>query len=273
MTVAFLVGVAGFARAGGHDFVVEHAGTGGTAQQAQSFIDQFLRYSEETLKWPANSATGEFYGELKPALAAVDAKKPGFAMIDPELYLALQGKHPMTVIAFVYGSHQTTGHYNLAVKDPALKTVGDLKGKTLASNHLEAPKYLSKVAFDGKIDVATHFKTKDLGEAGARRGMKLVDRGEADATLLNDEDVKDMQASDYGKSLRVVWTSDEMLPLLLVAFDKNTTPAEKKAFGEMVLKMCNTPNGGTVCKNLDVTKFTPPDEAALKAAVRRYSKP
>ena len=61
-------GVCGTAFAGGRDFIAEHAGAGANAQNAQPYIDQFLRIAETLAGWPANSAKGEWVDDIKAAV-------------------------------------------------------------------------------------------------------------------------------------------------------------------------------------------------------------
>jgi hypothetical protein len=70
--------------AGPRDFIAEHAGAGATAENAQPYIDQFLRVVEAAAGWPANSAKGIWVDDLAGAEKAIQADKPGFGMMDPE---------------------------------------------------------------------------------------------------------------------------------------------------------------------------------------------
>jgi ABC-type phosphate/phosphonate transport system substrate-binding protein len=259
------------ARAATREFVIQHGGAGGSTQQAQPYIDQFLRYAEEKLKWPPSSASGEFFPDEAGAEKYIESKKPGFGIVDSEVFLSLRKKFDMIPIATVTGQNQSMGHFTIVVKDPAIKKLDDLKGKTLVSNHLQSPKFLSKVAFDGKIDAATFFKLSPT--ASPLKGLKAVDRGEAEATLLDDEQLAHMKSLPFASSLRAIYTSPALPPVPVVAFGKVATPAEREAFAKMLLGMCSDPKGAEVCKALQITKFLPPDKAAYDEAVRKFDKP
>jgi hypothetical protein len=256
--------------AGSHDFVIQHGGAGGSSQTAAPYIDQFLRYAEQTLKWPANSAKGEFFVTEAEAAAFIDEKKPGFGILDAPVYLNLQKKYDLLPIASVQGQNQLSGHLSLVVKDPKLKKLGDLKGKTIVSNHLENPRFLSKIVFKGEVDAEKDFKL--VPTASPLKGLKALDRGEAEATLLDDEQLAHMKSLPFASQLKVIYTSPILPATPVVAFGKNTTPAERDAFAKMVLGMCNDAKGAEVCKALQITKFTPPDKAAYEDALRRYGK-
>jgi ABC-type phosphate/phosphonate transport system substrate-binding protein len=268
--IGFALIVSSSALAGPRDFVVQHGGAGGTTEQAAPYLDTFLRYLEKALGWPANSATGQFFPDQQGAEAYIASKKPGFGMLDPEVWLDLRKKDDLQVIATVSGKNQTLGHYSVVVKDPAIKSLDDLKGKTLISNHLGSPRFVSKVAFDGKLDAAKHFKL--VSTASPLKGLKAVDRGEAEATLLDDEQLEHMKSLPFGASLRVIYTSPALPPMPVVALGKNSTAAEREAFAKVLFGMCGDPKGSEVCKSLQITKFSPPDKAAFDEAVRRYEK-
>lgn len=268
--LALTVALASPALAGPRDFVIEHAGVGGDAQQAAPYIQKFLEYAEEKLGWPKGSAKGEFFPEPNDEFMSYLAeKKPGFGMLDPDQYLALRKSHDLQVIASVQGKNQAAKTYSLLVKDPAYRSLADLAGKTLVSNHLQSERYLSKVVFDGKIDVKQHFQAKPV--ASMLKAVKAVDRGEADAALLSDEEVEALKGMAY-KDLKVIWTSAELPPMPVVAFGKNASAKDREAFAKMLPGMCTDPKGAEVCKALDITRFTAPEKAAYEQAARRYDK-
>ncbi len=262
---------AGIARAGSHDFVIEHAGVGGTSQQAAPYIQKFLEHIEGALGWPKGSANGDFFPEpdadFKKFLAD---KKPGIGLIDPDQFLELQKLEGLSIIGTVFGKNQSLGHLNLVTTDAAIKGPADLKGKIIASTHLQEPKFLTRIVFDGKFDAKDFTLQKTVSMLKA---VKAVSGGKADAALLSDEEVEWLKSpSSPYPTVKVVWTSPALPPMPVVAFNKNSTPAERDAFAKMLLGMCSDPKGAEVCKALDIQKFGPPDKTAYDAAMKKYSK-
>src|SRR6478672_1129727 len=92
--------------AGPRDFVVEHSGVGGTSEQAAPYLDQFLRYIEKAVGWPAGSASAQFFAEPEGARSYITQKKPAFGMLDPELYLELHKSHDLEVLVTVQGKNE-----------------------------------------------------------------------------------------------------------------------------------------------------------------------
>jgi ABC-type phosphate/phosphonate transport system substrate-binding protein len=190
-------------------------------------------------------------------------------MIDPDQYLELAKKEQLTLLATVFGKNQSLGHLNLVSKDPALKDLDAMKGKSVASTHLQSPKFLSKVVFDGKAEVEKHFGKLDA-KGSTLKVAKAVQNGEADLGLMSDEEVAWLKGSAY-PDLKVVWTSGALPPMSVAAFGKNAKPADKAAFGKMLLEMCADAKGAETCKAMDITKFGPPDQAAYDAAMKQYN--
>jgi ABC-type phosphate/phosphonate transport system substrate-binding protein len=263
-----MFGVCGTAFAGGRDVIAEHAGAGATAQNAQPYIEQFLRISETLAGWPANSAKGEWVDDIKAAEKAIAERKPGFAILDPEVYLELRKKEALEPIAEVKGKTFNKGHYSLVVKDVALKSLADLKGKKVSSNHFASPKYISKVGFDGKTDVEKDFVM--MKAAAPSKPLKDVEAGRADAALIDDEQLAAMK--ELAPDLKVIWTSTALPPTPVVAFSKNATAADRAAFAKALPKLCADAKGKPVCESMFIDTFAPVDKAAFSAAEKRYDK-
>ncbi|MDB4968129.1 MAG: hypothetical protein JWN44_3818 [Myxococcales bacterium] len=263
VTVAF----SGVAFAGGRDFIVEHAGAGANAANAQPYIDQFLRVAEQASGWPANAAKGEWVDDAPSAEKAITEKKPGFAILDPEVYFELRKRDALEPIGVVRGKTFNKGHYSLVVKDPAFKTLADLKGKKLISNHLASVKYINKVAFDGKVDVAKDFAMTRTAQPS--KPIKSVAKGESDAALIDDEQLAQMK--ELAPDLKVIWTSPALPPTPVVAFTKNVTPADRAAFAKALPKLCDD-KGKAICESMFIDKFAPVDKATFADATKRFDK-
>jgi ABC-type phosphate/phosphonate transport system substrate-binding protein len=244
--------------AGPHDFVIQHGGAGGSQQAAQPYIDQFMRFAESALKWPANSASGVFAEKAADAEQAIEQKKPAFGILDPDVFLKFHKKYNLTPIASVQGKNQAGGSLHVVAKDPKIKELKDLKGKNVLSN--QDPDLVNKL-------VLPEVGAKVSYSARASKGPTAVASGEADATIL--DDVGFAKLKEVAKDLHEVGKPVKLPPTPVVAFG---APADKDALAKMLLGMCSDPKGAEVCKNLDITKFTRPDPAAYDDAVRRYEK-
>ena len=268
IVVAALLVISGTSFAGGRDFIAEHAGAGATAENAQPYIDQLLRVIEQSAGWPANAAKGQWIDDSKAVEAAIAQHKPGFAILDPEVYFELRKKEALEPVAEIKGKTFNKGHYSLVVKNAAYKTIADLKGKKVSSNHFASPKYLNKVAFDGKTDIEKEFTL--VKTAQPSKPIKAVDRGEADAALIDDEQLSQMK--EIAPDLKVIWTSQALPPTPVVAFTKNSTAADRAAFEKALPKLCKDAKGKEVCESMFIDTFAPVDKSAFSAAEKKFDK-
>ena len=255
------------AQAASNDFFVESASSGGTAETAKPYLDLFIGYAQKALSgW--KPITAVFFGERKSLDAAILAKQPGFAMLDVDVFLELRKREELVVLAAVEGNIHALGHLHVVVKDPAIKTLDDLKGKILVSNHLQSPRFIGKVMFEGKLDPVTFFQLQPSNSP--MKGLKAVDRDEAAATIVDDQQLASMKTLPFGASLRSIFTSPALPASPFVAFGKTTKPDERLAVQKMLLGMCGDKKGAEVCKALQVTKFAKPDAAVFNEAMRRF---
>ena len=262
------------ALAGPHDFLIYAPGMGGSAAQAKPYLDTFLRYLEKQMAWPDHAASAEFVDDPKAISDQFDKAKPGFGLIPPSYYFELSCKKvPLSVVASVVGITNVSSSGKLhivAKKDGGIKKLEDLKGKRLASNHLHDVRFVSRIVFEEKLEAEKFFVLQPTNSTV--KPFKSVDRGEAEAALVDDAQLEHMKSLPAGQNLVVVWSSPSLPPYPVVAFDKVVKPAERDALKKAVLGMCSNKEGAEVCKQLQVTKFEPVDGKVFAAAAQRYCK-
>jgi ABC-type phosphate/phosphonate transport system substrate-binding protein len=254
--------LSGTAHAAPHDFVVQLARVGGDTQTAQPQIDALMRYLEQQLKWPPNSAHGLFVIKQSEAEQYIEQQKPGYGIFDPEIFFALRKKHSLEPLAAVKIATQPSGKLHVVVNDPKLKTLADLKGKKGLSDWFKNPAYLSRVAFKGfdfEKDATLETTSSPL------KGIKAVVAGTADFTVVDDSVLPKLK--DFGPGLHSIADSGPMPPTMVVAFGKQPDAA---ALTKTLLGLCSA--NAELCKNLTIEKFMPLDKAAYEEAVRKYEK-
>ena len=251
------------------DIIVESASSGGTAETAKPYLDQFAAYAQKALTgW--KPITASFFSDAKSAQVGIAQGHPGFGLIDIDLFLEMRAKEELVVLASVEGAIHNRGHLHVIVKDPAIKTVDDLKGKTIISNQVQSPKFITKAVFSGKYDAEKFFVLQST--PSPLKGLKAVDRGEAAATIVDDAQLASMKTLPFAASLRTLYSSPVIPSSPFVAFGKVARPAERIAMQKMLSGMCADPKGADVCMSLQITKFDKPDVAAYNAIIKRYDK-
>jgi ABC-type phosphate/phosphonate transport system substrate-binding protein len=261
-----LVAASGAAWAGPRDFVVQHNGFGATAQQAQPYLNALMQYVQTSLGWKPQPQTTFFSAPNAAFTTALSGS--GFAMIDPDQVLELRNTEGIVLLATVAGQNISLGHVHLVVKNPAYKTLADLDGKTVVGAHVQSPRYVTKVMFDN----APEAKKLTLSQvASVLRAVKLVDRDQADAALLSDEEMQFLRETTF-TNLHAIWTSGP-LPPMQVSATRHATPADREEVAKMLLSMCGSRAGAAVCNALGIQKFTQPDSGAYDAAAKKMTKP
>lgn len=260
------------ARAGTpHDFSIYAIRLGGDPAQAKPYVDRFARHLESDTGWPASSASGGFYVSRKEALAAIEQQKPGWAVVEPSLYLELRKSHKAVAIAQVKSKDLNTPQLMVVVKDPAWKSLDDLAGKRIWTQLADAGKYLSHVVLDGKGTAETRFVLKQVG--AVTKGIRAVLRGEADATLLDPDQLTEAKKMEGGAELRAIYTSPPLPGLLVIAFPQVLVDAEQKKLSRALLAMCQSPAGGPVCQEMRIQQFEAVSPSLLSSTEKRYEKP
>jgi len=260
--------VSAAAEAGPKDFAIYATRLGGDSAAAAPYIAKFNAHVEEALKWPKGSLKGVFFNDRREAAAYIKSTRPGLGVLEPPLYFELRAAEKLTVLAQLESKDLVSPKLHVVVKDPALSTLDKLKGKKLWTMLAESPAYLSKVVLAGKVDAVRHFSLKRVGVAG--KGVRAVLRGEADATILDDEQLAAAKKMEGGDKLRSVYDSPALPALPLVAFGTSLPAKDQKALVAVLLKMCASPKGAPICKDMRITKFAPVDAKLFSEAQKRY---
>ena len=161
--VSLFVGILGLgsvASAGPRDFVICLPLGEGSASAATRYIKPFLRLMEKKAGWPEGSVTGRYINGMAACKAYVRTHKPGFGLLSQGLYVANRKAWRLKVIGRVDMPRGAGKRLYLVVKKGAYRSLDQLKGKTLKSNHVAEKSFLSKVIFRGKLDAARFFRLR-----------------------------------------------------------------------------------------------------------------
>lgn len=258
--------------AGEKDFVIYAPGFGASASQAKPYLDKFSALLDKRLGWKAPGAALAFLDDAKAVADYIEKQKPGYGLLPPSFYLDLAcRKVPMTPLAAVVGLSSTSsssGRYHVVVKEGGAADLSALKGKVLASNHLQDKRFVSQVVFAGKLDAEKDFVLKPTNSPIAP--FRWVDQGQADAALVDDAQLAHMKKLPFGQSLKAVFSSDELPPFPIVSFDKVTKAPDRAALKKAITEMCASDDGQPICKEMQVTRFESVDPKAFAAAQQRY---
>lgn len=258
------------AQAGPHDFVAYVTRLGGDSDVAQPYIDRFTKTIEAAMGWQSGSAVGKFFSTRKDTVAYIDSQKPVFGLMEPSLYLELRKERGLEPVAQTVSPDLSSPKLHVVVKDPAIKSVADLQGKRLFTALADAPRYLTTMIFAGTEvkDAATFFQLKPTRQA--MRGVYAVLRGDAEATLLDDEQLAAARKIEGGQALRSLREARGLPPLPLVVFGKVIDAKERAKLTKVLHELCGTATGGPVCKEMRIVKFAPVDSVLFREVQQRY---
>ncbi len=158
--------------AGPKDFAIYTTRLGGDSEQAQPYVDKLSGYIEEGTGWAKGSTKGTFLPSKKEAIAFLDSKQPGFGMMEPALYFELRKDRNLHPIAQVDSADLNTPKLHVVVKNPAFKSLDDLKDKKVWTQLADSPRFL------GKEEV---FRIPVLGRLVTATGQIPVYRESGDA--------------------------------------------------------------------------------------------
>jgi len=259
-----LAAVLAYAQAGPAVAVVvlkEH-GVGSPAL-AQPYLDRFMAITAEQNDWPA--ASGQYYTSRAAAEAFIQAHNPHYGIFSLAAFLALKEKYHLEVIGQVAVSLVGGRQYALISKSAA--DLAGCKGKALASDHTDDPRFIEKVVAAGQ------FKLADFTLTQTQRPLQTIKKvlsGEAACALVDDAQLAELAHIDGGNDVRAVWKSAELPPMAVVAFPSAPT-AERKKFQDNLSKVCDD-DGQSACAEVGIVSLHIASAADYASVLTAYGK-
>ncbi len=257
-----------WARANPRDLVICMPGSPGTTASARAYMMPFFRRIESLAAWPAGTIKGTFHPSYRSCMARIRSARPGFAVLSLGVYLEQRKRFRMRVIGRVKILYGPGSRLYLVVRKGRYTSLAQLRGRRLTSDHLEELPFLSKVMFGGKIDVATYFKLKKVN--ATTKGMRDVKRGRADATIINDEQLRIMKRRGY--PLVVLARSPPLPGAPLVALGSYASSADIRKMKSVVGTMCSGPRGRKLCRSTGIKAIARASDYTFARMVRLFGK-
>lgn len=245
-----------------HVLVIKEHGVG-SAAQAQPLIDKLIGVVAQLNGWSA--AAGKYLTTREAAEAQIHSVDPHYGIMSLAAFLALGPKHKLEVIGQAEVAQAGGRQYHVVSKNQ-----GDLaacKGKTLASDHADDPKFIDKVIGAGSFTLAdfTLVETKRPVQT-----LKKVIAGEAECALVDDAQLAELGKIEGGAAVKAVWNSAKLPPMVVVAFP-SATAAERKTFQGNMGKIC-AGEGKTVCREAGLSAFKTAGAADYATVTAAYGK-
>lgn len=235
----------------------------GSASSAQGYVDKLVAHVATQNSWTA--AAGKYVTSRAAGKTYIRESEPHFGILSLGAFLDLRSANSLEVI----GSAEVTGGggRQYFIVSASQTSLAGCKGKTLGTDHGDDLRFIDKVV--GKSD----FSLSDFNVEDTRRPMKTVNavaRGEVDCALIDDAQQAGLAKVEGGEALEVVWTSEKLPPMVVVAFP-SAPAAEKRGFQSKLGSVCSG-DGASACKEVGLSSLSKANESAYADVIADYGK-
>lgn len=233
----------------------------GSAASAQQYVDNLISHVATQNKW--SEAAGQYLTSRATAKQWIGANNPHYGILSLAAFLDLRGPNKLEVL----GSAEVSGGggRQYFVVSGTQTTLAGCKGKTLGTDHGDDTKFIDKVV--GRAD----FSLADFTVEDTRRPMKTINavaRGEVECALIDDAQQASLAKAEGGAAVKVVWSSKELPPMVVVAFP-GAPAAEKGTFKTSLSGVCKG-DGAAACKEVGLSSLASASESAYAAVIADY---
>jgi ABC-type phosphate/phosphonate transport system substrate-binding protein len=248
--------------------VVCYPGGPVNTRDAQSAMGSMLRVVERVGQWPENRFDSLFTSKIDECRKQIAEKKPKFAITSLGLYLELRNPHNLLPVVQPRIKGRTSERYRVVVQKDKYKSLDELKGKNLGGTVLAEQSFIGKIVFAGKVDPAGFFVLQPSNQA--IRALRALDKGELDAVILNEQQYAGLPSLHLQTPLEVVFTSEEIPLMGVVANSTTTTEEERARFGKALEQMCTDSEGQKLCDLFGVESFNVVDAAVFEPMIKLW---
>jgi hypothetical protein len=244
--VIWLVTVAAPLRAGTGEvaiLVLKEHGVG-SPTLAQPYVDRFTVLVAQQNGW--GGARGQYLNSRSGVQTFVEAHDPHYGMFSLAAFLALREAYRLEVIGSVASTLAGGAQYFVVSK--ATRDLTGCKGKTLASDHTDDAEFVERVVARRQFRLA---EFQVLHNRRPLQSVRQVLSGEADCALIDDAQRAELQHLDAAGDVRVVWKSEPLPPMAVVAFPA-APAAERKAFQASLRGLCRAEPAQTACREVGI---------------------
>lgn len=233
-------------------------GVGGA--RAQEFLDRLLGIVAREAGWPAIKS--RYVTRKAAALDYLATERPELGLFSLGAFLALEEPQKLTVVGQATADAAGGRQYFIVSKG---KDLAACKGKALASNHLDDPRFVEGVLFGGAMHLSDF---KPTPTARPVQTLKAVTRDEAACALIDDAQKATIPSIEGGDTLHVVWSSATLPALPLVSLP-GADPAMVARFQAVLPKVCEG-DGKAICTDIGIQGLRASDAAPYAEVIRAY---
>lgn len=246
--------------------LVCQAGGAGTTAQAQPIVNQFVRQLEQAGGWPAQALKGNYQPTYAGCVAQLKAEKPALAVMDLGSFLRLQATFQLHPVAHMGGPESQ--RYHLLVRKGELAKIKDLAGKTVLAPKGLAEQFIHSLVWANKLE---HAKLRLKSTRRPLKGIRDVERGKADATLIDQFTYEHLAEVSAAKGLQAIFHSQGLPNLTLAVVGQHTKQASslRQRLAKAVPQLCR-PEAKGLCDHFGVKGFQLANEKLYAKLASRY---
>jgi len=227
----------------------------------QPYLDRFIALAARLNDWP--SAVGQYHAGRASAEAFIQAAKPHYGILSLPAFLAFRKKYNLDVIGQVTVSLAGGRQYSIISRSAS--DLAGCKGKVLATDHGDDPRFIDRVVFAGK------FRLGDFSVDQTQRPLqtiKAIIHGDAVCALVDESQLEQLSHIEGADGIRPVWQSAPLPQMVVVAFP--SAPAEeRKRFQSKLSEVCDE-DGQTACGEVGIQSLSAASAADYAAVVTAY---
>jgi hypothetical protein len=235
----------------------------GSSAQAQPYLDKLLNLLAQKNGW--QSVEGKYLNNREKGITYIEAERPHFGILSLATFLALRDHYKLNVVGQVALSVPGGSQYFIVSK--AKKNLNDCKQQSLASDHLKDSTFVESIVA-GKAFKLSDFKT--IPTDRPIQTLKSIIRDEAVCALIDDAQLGELKTIQGGSEVTVVWKSQKLPPMPVVAFPI-AEPAETKQFQNSMTTLCEAANSD-LCKNVGIVSLSIASDSKYSEIISAYSK-
>lgn len=249
--------------------VVCYPGGSVNAKDANAAMSSMLRVVERVGQWQEGSFASSFTTNSDECKKQIAAQEPKFAITSLGLYLELRSQYSWVPVVQPMIKGGTAERYRVIVQKDKHKNLDELKGLTLGGTVLEEQTFIGRIVFAGKYDPASFFVLKPSKQA--IRALRSLDKGELDAVILNEQQFSGLASLQLQTPLDVLFTSEEIPLMGVVANSANTTAEERSRFAKALEGMCADAEGKKLCALFGVEVFVSADAGVFEPIIKLWA--
>jgi hypothetical protein len=266
--VALAVAVPATVFGGARDLLLCVTGFPGNTDQARPTVRGFLDALAQRAGWDASAVQGDYYPDPRDGLRQIRERRPGFAAMSLDLYLAHGADLGAHVLAKAVMNGRDRQRYHLVVaKEGGPASADALSGKILVPFREEA-RFFGNLVLDGNRTLAeglTYEYATDPMSA-----LRKVARGQAVEAVVEENVIARFNEVSVHDQLRVL-VEGPWLPASPVVALEGSVEADRTALRDALVGLC-AGDGREACRSIRVDSFRAAADADYDEARRLFAR-